>query len=220
MKDIKKYFILTLLFLSVLSIIFTITSCKSDTSTIKDFTGENDIVNDSTEEWRNAYIWFLGEFYIDTHDDNIYSFSLRDFDNNAIPELIILKSDMMNDGVLEVHFYDESGIYKIGEYHDPKVAAGYRVSDNPLFPGLFTLWWGGGKEYYGYLTVVESELIYEDVWLMDRTKESPVQTEISNNEQLIAESVNAHPPYDYPDNLLEMHLVNADNILEIIMSYS
>ena len=39
---------------------------------------------------------------------------------------------------------------------------------------------------------------------------------LTNNEQLFDESVNAYPPYEYTENLLEMYIINDDNIAEIV----
>jgi hypothetical protein len=170
----------------------------------------------ATEEtWQNAYAVFVIE-YREKSSWDILEFSLRDFDDNGIPELIIVETNGNgNDGVLTVFSYSGE-IYKIGEYLDPKTAAGYRISDNPLFSGLFTLWRGGGIEHYGYLSVIDGKLVYEDVWCDDHSKENRTIEEISSDKLLIKESMDAHPPYEYTENILKMHFLNDDANFETI----
>ncbi len=161
--------------------------------------------------WQEAYVVFLRDFSVFT--DNEPSFSLRDIDNNGIPELIIVHEDgKTTDSVLTTYYYDGT-VYKIGDYSDSKIGvAGLRISDNPMFPGLFTSWWGGGVEHYGYLTVRNERLSYEYLWYIDRTTEPPRQKEISNKKELINESINAHSSNYYTHNLLEMYPINDENI--------
>jgi len=66
------------------------------------------------------------------------------------------------------------------------------------------------------LTVKEERLIYEHLYDIDRTGEAQQQIVFSNDKQLIEESINANPPYEYTDNLLEMYPIDDDNITEII----
>lgn len=165
--------------------------------------------------WKEAYAEFLRNFPGLT-DNVVRCFSLRDLDDNGIPELIIIQGNGVANAVLTVYSYD-GNVYKIGDYTDPKIGvSGLRISNNPIYPGLFTLWWGGGVEHYGYLKIGEGLLKHEDLWYMDRTKEPPQQNEISDDKQLINESIKAHPSYEYTDNLLNMHLINDDNINAII----
>ena len=41
-----------------------------------------------------------------------------------------------------------------------------------MFPGLFTFWWGGGVEHYGYLYVDEGALKESKLWEVDHTEEN------------------------------------------------
>lgn len=161
------------------------------------------------EKWKEAYAKFLNEFQEDskyTHSQ----FSWWDLDNNDIPELIIEQANI-DGGILTVYSYDGNA-YEVGNYSNSKIGvSGLRFSNNPEFPGLFTLWWGGGVEHYGYLTVNNRELIYEDLWYMDGLKES-YKNEISDNKKLINESINVE---SIEDSLLEMYLINEDGINEI-----
>jgi hypothetical protein len=164
---------------------------------------ESEEAGSAMELWQKAYVEFLREFKIvSTYDVNY--FSLRDLNGNATQELIIFESDDGGrDAVITVYSYDGT-VYKVGDYSDPKIGVSNpRISDNPTYPGLFTLWWGGGVERYGYLTVKERKLIHEHLFDIDRTGETPRLIELSNDKQLIDESINAYPPYEYTDNLLE-----------------
>lgn len=71
---------------------------------------------------------------------------------------------------------------------------------------------GGGMEHYGYLEVREKRLIYENLWYIDRTGASPYQSEVSNNKELISESMNIFSADDYMGNILDTVLINDDNI--------
>ena len=172
------------------------------------------IVRESEPEaWQEAYTTFLKDFSAKSNYDN-HEFSLRDLDNNGIPELIIIQTHPAEE-LLTVYSYDRN-VREIGDYSNVKIAmAGLRISNNPMFPGLFTVWWGGGVEHYGYLTVKEGVLTYEDVWRNDHTLETPFQEEISNNKQLIKESIDAHPPSEYTDNLLKTYPFSNDAIDEL-----
>ena len=196
-----------------------------ETATIIDIDNVNEKLSDSAEYeddsaatiWRDSYRAFLKDFPVLSNCD-VSGFSLRDLDNNGIPELITVQSDSNSmQGILIIYSCDDI-IYKVGEYTNPKLGvAGLRVSSNQAFPGLFTCWWGGGMEHYGYLTIQDEKLIHEDLWYDDHhVEDSPGLVQISGDKQLIKESMDAHPPYDYTENLLEMYPVNEDNIIEII----
>ena len=173
--------------------------------------------DNETEFWRDGYAVFLRNLPV-LGDNMIFSFFLRDLDNSGVPELMIVQMNQTaHDDVLTAYSYDGE-VYKIGDYSNPKKSFTdwFRFSNSPAFPGLFECWVGGGVEHYGYLSVKEGKLTYEYLWYDDRTKEPPQQIEISGNKLLIDESIDAFPPYDYTDNLLETYLVNDNNIDGII----
>lgn len=167
-------------------------------------------VNRTENAYMKAYETYLRSFP-ELNDYKYSSVALRDLDKNGVPELIIVQVDEV-DGILKVYSYDNS-VYKIGEYSDPKIGiSAIRISENPKFPGLFNQWWGGGMEHYGYLEVREKRLIYENLWYIDRTGASTYQSEVSNNEALISESMNIFSNDDYRGNILDTVLINDDNI--------
>ena len=170
-------------------------------------------IKQTENTYMKAYEAYLRSFP-ELNDYKYSSVALRDLDKNGVSELIIVQVDEV-DGILKVYSYDNS-VYKIGEYSDSKIGiSAIHVSDNPKFPGLFNQWWGGGVEHYGYLEVREKRLIYEDLWYIDRTEPSPYQSNVSNNEALIRESMNIFSDDDYMGNILDTVLINDENISKI-----
>ena len=161
--------------------------------------------NSDVSNWQTAYISFLKDFPA-PEDNEILEFSLRDLDGDGVPELIICQMDnAAYTKDLLVYSYENS-IYKIGEFENAgSYASALCITDNPMFGGLFLLWYGGGVERYGYLSVEDRELKYEYLFYYDRTVEPHNKGIISDNEQLVEEADNAFPPYDYYDNILEMY---------------
>ena len=168
----------------------------------------------SIRQTENIYMKAYEAYLRSFPERNDYKYSgvvLRDLDKNGVPELIIVQVDEA-DGILKVYSYDNR-VYKIGEYSDPKIGiSGIRISENPEFPGLFNQWWGGGVEHYGYLEVREKQLIYEELWYMDRTGAAPYQNQVSNKQALIHESMNLFSDDDDMGNILEPVLINDENI--------
>ena len=54
-------------------------------------------------------------------------------------------------------------------------------------------------------------MIYEDLWYMDRTGAAPYQSQVSNKEALIRESMNLFSDEDM-GNILDPVLINDENI--------
>lgn len=170
-------------------------------------------IKQTENTYMKAYEAYLRSFP-ELNDYKYSSVALRDLDKNGVSELIIVQVDEV-DGILKVYSYDNS-VYKIGEYSDSKIGiSAIRISENPKFPGLFNQWWGGGVEHYGYLEVREKRLIYEDLWYIERTEPSPYQSNVSNNEALIRESMNIFSDDDYMGNILDTVLINDENINKI-----
>ncbi len=164
-------------------------------------------IEQTENTYMKAYETCLRNFP-ELHDYEYSGVVLRDLDKNGVPELIIVQVDEA-DGILKVYSYDNR-VYKIGEYSDPKVGiSAIRISENPEFPGLFNQWWGGGVEHYGYLEVREKRLIYEDLWYMDRTGAAPYQSQVSNKEALIRESMNLFSDEDMGIFLIQF-LINDE----------
>jgi hypothetical protein len=152
----------------------------------------------------------------------VESFSLRDLNNDGVPELIIAqRNEKSMDAVLTVYTYD-GNVYKIGDYSNPKKSfiSWFYFSKNPMFPGLFEYWWDEDAYHYGYLSVKEGKLVYEYLYYIDVAKmEMPQRKWISNDEQLINESIDVHPEYEYTDNLLNSYHITEENITDGIGGY-
>lgn len=181
------------------------------------------------QAWQKAYAAFLREYpFIDDNaipalgeDDRLFQFSLRDLDNSGVPELLVIQSDTDALDASFVAYTFDGTVHAIGEFKNKKGSfiSGLRTSDNPLFPGLFESWNGGGEEHYGYLSLKDGRLAYEYLWRNDRTREPPHQTMLSDNQQLIEESISLYPLEDATDNLLELHWINDDNIKKVLGSF-
>lgn len=158
------------------------------------------------EQAKFAYIDFLQNFS-KTKDYQVFAFSLRDLDKDEIPELIIVQSNAVH-GIVSVYFYD-GDLKKYGDYSNPKIGkSALCVSDNRMFPGLFTLWWGGGVEHYDYLYIDGGELKECRLWEMDRTEEFPCQKILFSDEELVEESIELFSKENDEKNVLELYLID------------
>jgi len=212
MKALNIKRVLLLLVLSVL-ITFSVAGCTSD----KDINSPNDSLPSSntgteTKAWQDAYEVFLKDFPTLAGFDTS-TFSLKDLDNDGVPELIIVqKKEEGQKSVLSVYSFN-GAVFLIGECDDPNSYAGaFRITNNPAFPGLFSLRWGGGMEQYGYVSIIEGRLVIEDVWYIDRSSNTPQYVEVSDNKELVNESTLVFSPYGAAGNLLETYPINADSI--------
>ena len=196
-----------------------------DVSTQDDIATELSILeNDAAttkDGWKDAYAAVIRNIPSPTDDDVICVFACRDLDGNGVPELLLIQhNDAGFNAIMWVYSYDDGNVSKIGDYSNPKESflGGFRFSDNPMFPGLFDCWWGGGVEYYGYFTIKDRKLESEYLWCDDHSEMSGTlsKKEFSNNRQLIDESINIYPPIEYTDNVLEMYEVNDENIGKIL----
>ena len=225
----KKLTNLTKVLLTIALLLMVTASCGKSTiqsnttaQVTQPGTSEPDTVPSTAEKvfepWNDAYASFLREFPVSAFYD--YStFFLRDLDNNGVPELSILQRK--NEGqikILSVYSYDahEDGVVKISERDDPNSFAGaFRISNNPRFPGLFSCSWGGGVERFGYLSVKDKTLEFEIVWIYDHSIDTFMNIDASPNKELIKESMDAFPPYEYSGNLIVEHNIKEDDILEV-----
>ena len=197
------------------------TTTAETTETQRIFTG--------TGAWQKAYIEFLDAMQVpplvleETGWKEglpigvFYTFSMRDLDNNGIPELIVdRRNNDTKESVLAIYTYDDK-VYEIGEMDDPgSYASVFRFSNNPKFPGLFWLRYGGGMERYGYLSIKEENLMSEELWRDDHTTDLRQLIDISDNKALIKESMDVFSDHDFKDNILEHYLDKEELVSEII----
>ena len=164
------------------------------------------------EKIENAYIAFLNE--VNNRNDNFYyEFALRDIDGNGVIELILKEFD--KDRIKEkitVYSFDND-IFTVGCYSNPKESftGGFHCSTNTKYPGLFEVWWGGGIEHYGYLSMNSKSLEYKHLLCIDRSVDPPDTYELTDDKYIISETYNLFPPYEYEDNLLQFYSINVDS---------
>lgn len=182
----------------------------------------SDITGGNIQDWQKAYIQFLNNFVI-LEDYELCQYALRDVNLDGLPELILLQSDV-SIALLEIYSYKD-GVFKAGEYSDAKVGSALRVSDDPLYPGLFDLRWGGGVEHYGYITVVDDLLVYEYLWFNNLAPEEvakengqPGKNVASDNKELIELSANVFSEGN-DNNMLEMFILGEDGGFQPIINY-
>lgn len=224
MKELLSYILI------VVIIFMSMTACSPyadspiNTNAAADIAIEKTEINNQTksddiQDWKKAYILFLCEFVI-SEDYEICQYALRDINSDGVPELIILQTDMSVNALLEIYSFKD-GVFKTGEYTDAKVGSAFRISDNPLYPGLFDLRWGGGVEHYGYITVDGDLLVYEYLWFNNLAPEEvaqenghPGKNMVSDNTELIELSENVFSNVT-DNNILEMFILDNHNFQPI-----
>lgn len=177
----------------------------------------------AAETWWEAYSVFLEDYPV-SNENEYYLFALRDMSNDTVPELIIVQKIYSTLSTIVTLYSYDSNVYKIGESDNPEsYASSLRISDNPIFPGLFTCSWGGGVEHYGYLLIGKGHLVYEHLWDMDRTGDTPQEIDFSDEKELINESIKVYTDIyteaDTTDNLLDMEIINDENIDEVLLGW-
>ncbi|HOV25533.1 MAG TPA: hypothetical protein PK566_04130 [Pseudobacteroides sp.] len=165
-----------LVYLSVL-VIFLFSGCGKTESTLN-------------EKGKVDYTTFLSGLYDNKSSDEELYFSIRDLDNNGIPELVIAR----NGANITVYTYNDT-VVEIGNHDFVTGTTRLFCSDNPLYPGIFFYFAGGGLDHYGYLTIKDNKLMYEELWNEDYSgvsKELGISREkieeLSADKQIINES--------------------------------
>jgi len=186
-----------------------------------------DVTNDIAEvSWQNAYADFLREPTNYSEDDHFaVGFALADLNDDSTPELIIGYVNGVEGGYIFANIYLFDGnVRVIGRQVDMYYKECWS-STNPLFPGLFVE--GGRSSTFScnYWSVDNNEFIDESLWTYAVSPDAGIVdmefTEISNNEQLIAESKRLSP--FFPDSgtgnrkdTVEFLEINEVNIQEFI----
>ncbi len=140
---------------------------------------------DSEKEAKIAYSAFLKE-----ETDHEKSFCFKDLDNDGIDELL-LKKEME----LTVYTFDGK-VKEIGSHDFASATTRFLSSDQAEYPGMFYCYVGGGKDHYGYMTIEDGALSFEELWTenyADYPVGSPERiTEISTDKKLIEASKTAY----------------------------
>ena len=164
-------------YITVLSL-FCLTNCAKTESIFK-------------QEREIDYTAFLSDLYENKSFDEEFEFFIKDLDNNSIPELIIAKNGINS---IDVYTFNDK-VVELGNHYFETATTRLFSSDNSSYPGIFCYFEGGGLDHYGYITIKDNKLVYEELWNEDYSgisKELGISRErikeISTDKQLINES--------------------------------
>lgn len=163
------------------------------------------------EGWQSDYTAFLSDLFQEKKDsDHIFTFAVRDLDQNGTPELLVKKDG----GDMTVYTWKDE-VIKVGHHNFQSGTTRFLVSDRESCPGIFTYSVGGGYEWYGYVTIREDELVREDLWNYDFSgiskelgKKRKKVEETSSDKELIKESKKV---YSKDQNLI-FQMLNKKNL--------
>lgn len=143
------------------------------------------------EKGKVDYTTFLSDLYENKSSNEELDFSIKDLDNNGIPELIIAKNGVNN---ISVYTFNDT-VVEIGNHNFETGTTRLFFTDNSSYPGMFFYFVGGGLDHYGYITIKDNKLMYEELWNEDYSgisKELGISRniieEFSADKQLINES--------------------------------
>ena len=198
----KRYSVRNVMLLMLLAVSLLFLGCMKNTS-----------MQNDAKTWQEAYIEFLkGNNYPLNYD--ISRFSLKDLDNDGIPELILQqRNEGSNSSILTVYSYNDK-VFEIGSY-ELVGAGGLCVSDNQKFPGLFHVTWGGGIEDYWYISIEENMLQCQHAWRINRSIQEIEPIEFLDSE-LIDVVIDVYETDKFHYNEFEMYYINEENIEKII----
>jgi len=115
------------------------------------------------EEEKVDYTSFLSDLYDNKSDNEELGYSIKDLDNNGIPELIISKNGVFN---ITVYTFSDT-VVEVGNHFFGTATRRLFFSDNSSYPGMFFYFAGGGLDHYGYITIKDNKLMYEELWNED-----------------------------------------------------
>ena len=140
---------------------------------------------DSEKEAKIAYSAFLKE-----ETDHEKSFCFKDLDQNGIDELLLQKETK-----LTVYTFDGE-VTEIGTQDFATATTRFLFSDQAEYPGMFYCYVGGGKDHYGYMTIKNGALSFEELWTENYAEYpagSPERiTALSSDKKLIEASKTAY----------------------------
>ena len=124
-----------------------------------------------TGDYKTAYIEFLNSEKAKLKKADSYYFYLRDLDDNKIPELLVKYYDgKAKTQTFSVYSFNE-GIYKIGDLNSDLKKSSLHLSDNEKFYGIYYTWYDNMVRHYGYLTLKNNKLEYQNLgyisWLFN-----------------------------------------------------
>jgi len=167
---VKKITVLFLL------LIFMLTACKQSDRIPSD----NSIPNSKNI---SSYENLLND--LKNNQTDLYYY-IKDIDGNNIDDLLVRENTK-----LSVYTYDNS-IELIGEQDFLTGTIRFFSSDNINYPGIFYYTVGGGVDHYGYMTIKDKKLSFENLWEENYATEPQGSInrikELSCNKDLISES--------------------------------
>ena len=154
-------------FLLAFFIMFSFTSCAN-------------IKTKSTEVYTN----FLNDY---ANDTELFYFT-KDIDNNGTEELIIRQ----NTGI-EVYTYRDS-VKKVGTHDFITGTVQLYHTNDKKYPGIVFVTVGGGKEHFGYITLTDGALTFQQIFDNDFSMISGKKEDVfyTDDEELIALSKKAY----------------------------
>jgi len=162
----------------IILVIFLFSSCGKTERTLK-------------EEGKVDYTTFLSDLYDNKYSNEELDFCIKDLDNNDIPELIIAKNGVNN---ITVYTYNDT-VVEVGNHNFATGTTRLFFTDNSSYSGMFFYFASGGLDHYGYITIKDNKLMYEELWNEDYSgisKELGISRErieeFSVDKQLIDES--------------------------------
>lgn len=164
---------ITILFLLL---IFMLTACKQSDRILSDSSIPNSKNISSYENLLND---------LKNNQTDLYYY-IKDIDGNNIDDLLILENTK-----LSVYTYKKS-VELIGENDFITGTVRFFSSDNISYPGIFYFTVGGGVDHYGYMTIKDKKLSFENLWEENYATEPQDSInrikELSSNKDLISES--------------------------------
>ena len=131
----------------------------------------------------SMYTGILDEFKSNLSDPYYF---IKDIDGDNSPDLLVLDNTK-----LYVYTYEKSARL-IGEQDFLTGTVRFFSSDNSEYPGIFYFTVGGGANHYGYMSIKNQKLFFEDLWEENYASESTDTTEnikvLSADKGLIEES--------------------------------
>jgi hypothetical protein len=145
----------------------------------------------SDDEKDVDYTSFLTTIYENDKNGDSIEFSIKDLDNSGIPELITKRNGVD----ITVYTFVDGSLEDYGSQNFETGTTRLFLSDNSLYPGVFSFYLGGGLNHYGYISIKDNKLFYEELWNEDYSgiskelgEEREKIEEISVDKQLINES--------------------------------
>lgn len=148
------------------------------------------------EQWEAPYTEFLDDLQekVQSDSESVYSYAIKDLDNNGIPELLVKKN-----GTLSAYTYENQAVKHLGDSDEYGGTGRYLSSGDDEYSGMIIFCVYAGLEHYEYMTIKDNQLVTEELWNEDYSgiskelgKDRERIEELSSDKQLIALSKKAY----------------------------